>query len=338
MTDSLRRVTERRRRPRRRALPLLTAAALAASVLAIAACGVGSSDRATPCGGTTQAAARAGSRAAVPRFTHVVVIAFENKAYGDVIGSRDAPTFNRLVREDALLTRYCGVAHPSLPNYLALVSGSTHGVTDDCTDCPVGGKSLADSLDAAHRTWKSYAEGLPHDGFTGGKAGRYAKKHNPFAYFTNVTRDPRRLAQIVPLSRFGGDLAARRLPAFSLVVPDLCHDMHVFSVTTGDRWLGGFLPRLLSSPQLRGGVVFIVFDEGDSGDHAGGGGHTIALAVGPTVRAGARATVPLTHYSLLRTVEDAWSLPRLGRSAAAKPIEGIWRRSARRGAGAAPTG
>lgn len=338
MTDALRRATERRDRPRRRALPLLAAAAIAASILAIAACGAGSSDPPPPCGGTAKPGGGAGARAPVPRFSHVVVVAFENKAYGDVIGARDAPTFNRLAREDALLTRYCGVAHPSLPNYLALVSGSTHGVTDDCTDCPVAGRSLADSLDAVHRTWKTYAEGLPRGGFTGGGAGRYAKKHDPFAYFTNVTRDRRRLARIVPLSRLDGDLAARGLPDFSLVVPDLCHDMHDCSVSTGDRWLGGFLPRLLSSPQLRGGVVFIVFDEGDSGDHAGGGGHTIALAVGPTVRAGARATAPLTHYSLLRTIEDAWSLPRLGRSAAARPIEGIWRLSARGGPGAAPTG
>lgn len=106
--------------------------------------------------------------------------------------------------------------------------------------------------------------------------------------------------------------------------------MHDCSVATGDRWLSGFLAPLLSSPQLRGGIVFIVFDEGDKSDHAGGGGHTIALAVGPTVRPGARATMPLTQYSLLRTVEDASSLPRLGRSASAPPIDGIWRRSAPR--------
>jgi acid phosphatase len=310
---------------------LLTAAAMAAAVLAIAAYAAHSSGPPPPCGGTTQTGGgRAASRAGVPRFSHVVVIAFENKAYGDVIGNRDAPTFNRLARQQALLTQYCGVAHPSLPNYLALVSGSTHGITSDCTDCPVAGRSLADSLESAHRTWKTYAEGLPHAGFTGGRAGRYAKKHDPFAYFTNVTRDPRRLARIVPLSRWRGDLAAHALPDFSLVVPDLCHDMHDCSVATGDRWLHGFLPPLLASPELQGGVVFIVFDEAESGDRAGGGGHTIALAAGPTVRPGARATTPLTHYSLLRTVEDAWSLPRLGRSAAAPPIQGIWRASARR--------
>lgn len=254
------------------------------------------------------------------------MIAFENEEYGNVIGDRRAPTFNRLARRQALLTDYCGVAHPSLPNYLALVSGSTHGITGDCTDCTVHGPNLADSLEAKHRTWKTYAEGLPRAGFTGAEAGRYAKKHDPLVYFDDVTGDPRRLARIVPLHRLDRDLSAKALPDFSLVVPDLCHDMHDCSVATGDAWLKGFLPRLLSSPQLRDGVVFIVFDEADMGDDAGGGGHTPALAVGPAVRPGSRATAPLTHYSLLRTIEDAWGLPRLGRSASAPPIVGIWRR------------
>jgi acid phosphatase len=253
------------------------------------------------------------------------VIVFENKEFGEVIGAREAPTFNSLARRYALLTTYCGVAHPSLPNYLALVSGSTQGITDDCTDCTADGPNLADSLEAKSRTWRAYAEGLPSVGFTGAKAGRYAKKHNPLLYFRSVTRSPRRLSRIVPLEQLNRDLAAHALPDFSLVIPDLCHDMHHCPVSTGDAWLKGFLPRVLASPQLRHGVVFIVFDEGDKSDHAGGGGHTIALAVGPSVRPGSRATAPLTHDSLLRTIEDAWGLPKLGRSASARPIVGIWR-------------
>ena len=76
---------------------------------------------------------------------------------------------------------------------------------------------------------------------------------------------------------------------------------------------------------MRGGVVFVVFDEGDTSDVAGGGGHTVALAIGPTVRPEARDAAPLTHYGLLRTIEDAWGLPRLGESATARPIVGIWK-------------
>jgi phosphatidylinositol-3-phosphatase len=258
-------------------------------------------------------------RAAVPSFGHVVVIVMENKDEGQVLGRRDAPVFNRLASRYALLADYNGVAHPSLPNYLALVSGSTHGIVSDCTSCVVGGASLADTLPAVGRTWKTYAEGLPRPGFTGGSAGRYAKKHNPFLYFRRVVTRPSRLARVVPLKRFSRDLGTGGLPDFSLVVPDLCNDMHDCSVAHGDAWLGRFLRPLLSSPELRDGVVFVVFDEANSGNHVP------AIALGPLVRPGSRFTRATSHYGLLRTIEDAWGLRKLGRSAGSAPVTGIWR-------------
>ena len=116
----------------------------------------------------------------VPDFTHVVLVVFENHEATSIAGNPDAPTFNALAHRSATLTSYDAVAHPSLPNYLALVSGSTHGISSDCTDCVVRARSLADTLAAAGKTWKTYAEDLPYPGFTGGSAGRYAKKHDPF--------------------------------------------------------------------------------------------------------------------------------------------------------------
>ena len=263
-------------------------------------------------------------RAAVPRVDKVVVVVFENREFSQVIGGGQAPTFDALARRFALLTDYRGVAHPSLPNYLALVSGSTQEVTSDCTTCVVAARNLADTLEQAGKTWKTYADGLPAPGFTGPTAGRYAKKHDPLLYFEDVAGRPERLRRIVPLTAFRRDLQAHALPDFSLVVPDLCHDMHDCPVSTGDAWLGAFLGPLLRSGELAHGIVYVVFDEG-TGD-AGGGGRVPALVVGPLVRRGARAPGPLDHYSLLRTIEDAWHLPRLGRSGAARPITGIWRR------------
>jgi hypothetical protein len=259
----------------------------------------------------------------VPVFRHVIVIVFENNERSSVLGSGAAPTFDALGRRYAVLDRYRAVAHPSLPNYLALVSGSTHGIATDCTDCVVHARSLADSLERAHRSWKTYAEGLPRPGFTGAFAGRYAKKHDPFLYFADVAASPARRARVVPLTAFTRDLARDALPDFALVVPDLCHDMHDCAVATGDAWLRTFTRPLLASPSIAGSVVFVVFDEGTSS--AGGGGEVAALALGPDVRHGARFTGATSHYGLLRTIEDAWRLPRLGRSAAAQPITGIWR-------------
>jgi hypothetical protein len=268
--------------------------------------------------------ARAPRSVRVPAFTHVVVVVFENKEVSSIAGNPDAPTFNALARRYATLTSYAGVAHPSLPNYLALVSGSTHGITSDCTDCIVRAPSLADTLDRAGKTWKTYAEDLPYPGFTGGSAGRYAKKHDPFLYFRDVADSRGRRRRVVPFTRFAPDLAGGRLPDFSLVVPNLCNDMHDCSVATGDAWLKAHVVPLLQSRVLRDGVVFVVFDEGTT--DFGGGGRIEALALGPTVRRGSRFRRATNHYGLLRTIEDAWRLPRLGFSRTGTPIGGIWKK------------
>jgi hypothetical protein len=260
------------------------------------------------------------ARGSVPVFGHVVVIVFENKERGSVLGQRAAPTFNRMAAQYATLGRYYASTHPSLPNYLVLVSGSTQGITTDCTQCVVRGRSIGGTLEGASRTWKTYAEGLPHAGYTGAWSGRYAKKHVPFLYFREVVANPSRRARVVPLSRLGADLRADALPDFSLVVPDLCHSMHDCSVATGDAWLRGILPPLLRLPAT---VIFVVFDEGSTNVH--GGGRVPALALGTAVRPGARYDGITGHCGLLRTVEDAWDLPRLGCSAGVAPISTIWR-------------
>ena len=256
----------------------------------------------------------------VPRFRHAIVVVFENHELPSILGSGEAPTFDALARRGALLTHDDAVAHPSLPNYLALVSGSTQGITSDCTDCVVHARSLADTLEAAHLTWKTYAEGLPAAGFTGPFAGRYAKKHDPFLYFADVASSARRRAHVVPFPQLARDVRSNGLPTFSLVVPDLCDDMHDCSVATGDAWLRREVVPLVRLP---GTVVFVTFDEGTSDE--GGGGRVATLGLGPLVRPGARFTAPTSHYGLLRTLEEAWRLPRLGLSAAARPITGIWR-------------
>jgi hypothetical protein len=260
------------------------------------------------------------ARGGVPAFRHAVVIVFENKERESVLDNGDAATFNRMATEYATLGQYYGVAHPSLPNYLALVSGSTQGITTNCTGCVVRGRSLAGTLAMAHRTWKTYAEGLPRAGFTGASSGSYAKKHNPLLYFREVIMRPARRARIVPLTELRTDLRRNALPDFSLVVPDLCHSMHDCSVAVGDAWLQSVLPPLLQLPHT---VVFVVFDEGTT--NVRGGGHVLALALGTAVRVGSRYDRVTSHCGLLRTIEDAWTLPRLGCSMRLAPITSIWK-------------
>jgi hypothetical protein len=269
------------------------------------------------------AAAGAGApskKRVVPAFRHVVVVVFENRERGEVA---TGPIFAGLAKRYAALTRYQAVAHPSLPNYLALVSGSTQGITDDCNDCVVDALSLADTLARAHKTWKTYAEGLPEPGWTGGDAGLYAKKHDPFLYFRHVVDDPAQAARVVPFPEFRKDVARGALPDFSLLVPDLCNDMHDCPAATGEAWLQTEDVPLLTRALSRDSAVFVVFDEGTS--PVGGGGNVLSLVLGPLVRPGAVSNQLSSHYGLLRTIEDAWALPRLGLSAQASPITGIWR-------------
>jgi phospholipase C len=255
-----------------------------------------------------------------PSLQHIVVIVFENKEYGAVLANAQAPTFNRMARRYATLTHYYGVTHPSLPNYLALVSGSTHGITSDCTSCEISGPTLADPLEQAGKTWKLYAEGLPAPGYAAPGYDGYAKKHDPFIYFRSVVDNSARAKRVVPLKQLAADERSASLPSFAFVVPNLCHSMHDCPVRTGDAWLRAQLPPLLALPET---VIFVVFDEGTTNVH--GGGHVPALALGTAVRPHSRFAAVTNHYGLLRTIEDAWGLAPLGRSASAAPITGIWR-------------
>jgi acid phosphatase len=311
---------------RRRLLGFGSTIALVGALL-VAGCGGGGSAALAGKNCAAKPGARSTGRAGspVPHFDHVILVVFENEECVDIMGSSDAPTFRRLARTYAVFTSYYGVTHPSLPNYLALVSGSTHGITRDCDDCLVGGRNLADTLAAKAVSWKTYAEGLPAAGSTVDDEGRYVKRHDPLLYFHDVLSNGRRLARIVPYTQFRHDLRTDHLPGFALVVPNLCHDMHDCGADDGDQWLKSFLRPVLRSSELNHGVVFIVFDEGDKGDTVGGGGHTVALAVGPTVRPRSRVGLRLNHYNLLRTIEDGLGLPRLGNSRSARPITGIWR-------------
>jgi len=270
--------------------------------------------------------AQASAVSSIPNFKHVVVVVFENHSYADIAGNDTAPTFNSLATQYAQLTNYDGVAHPSLPNYIALVSGSTQGITSDCITCISKAKNLADSLDAAHKTWKTYAEDLPKAGSTVAFSKNYAKKHDPLMHFKDIVSSAKRRAHIVPFTKLAGDVAYNRLPNFSLIVPNLVDDMHNSDVPTGDAWLNSNIVPLLSSPALASNsVVFVVFDEGEKTDHAGGGGQVFALALGSAVTPGSTFAGATNHYGLLRTIEDAWKLPRLAKSAHATPITGIWK-------------
>lgn len=247
------------------------------------------------------------------RSSHVVMIVLENKEYGDVIGSPEAPYLNGLIHRSGLATRSYAITHPSLPNYLALTSGSTHGITSDCTDCRVAGPNLASQLDRAGRSWNAYLEGAPGRCFAGSEANGYAKKHNPLAYYDDIVRNRVRCQRLVPLSTLTRDLRSGALPDFALISPDLCHDTHDCGIGVGDRFLADLVPAVRAELGPHGFLV-LTWDEGTTDAGCCGvarGGHIGTVVIGPDVRRGARSSRPVDHYGVLRFIERALALPSL---------------------------
>jgi len=254
----------------------------------------------------------------VSRASHVVVIVMENKEASDVIGNTAAPYANKLAASYGLATQSYAISHPSLPNYLALTSGSTQGVTSDCTDCHVAARNIVDQLEAARTSWRAYLEDVPGRCFTGAGAGGYAKKHNPFIYFDDIANSPRRCHNLVGFAALAADLRAGRLPTYVWVSPNLCDDTHDCGVATGDRFLAHIVPAFLREIGPHG-FVLITWDEGSSGagccGGAAAGGQVATIVAGPGVRRGARTAAPVDHYGVLGTIEGALGLAPLGGAA-----------------------
>ncbi len=169
----------------------------------------------------------------VPGSGTVFLVVMENKEYGQIVGSNDAPFINQLAQQYTLVEDAFAITHPSLPNYLALLAGDTFGISSDCTTCFVSGPNLVDSLEARGRSWKAYMEDMPGPCFTGAAVGGYALKHNPFLYFQDIRNNPERCQRVVPLTQLDQDLASGSVPDFAWITPNLTHDMHV--CTSWDR-------------------------------------------------------------------------------------------------------
>jgi phospholipase C len=267
-------------------------------------------------------APRGAPAATVPKFSHVVVIAIENKEFEDVVGKRRMPNFNRWAGRYALLTQYYAVSHPSLPNYLALISGQTFGAKSDCTDCFVDAPCLPDLLEAAGRTWKAYLEGLPVAGFLGTFSGQYAMKHNAFVYFQSIRRDAaRRARSVVPLTELAADLSRNALPDYAFIMPDMCNSSHDCDIDVTDAWLGRVVNEILRSPAFGAdGLIVLTFDEGTTVRSCCGspplarGGRIATVLISDLVKPSSRDATPYSHYSLLKTILASWGLGDLGRT------------------------
>lgn len=250
----------------------------------------------------------------IPAPSHVVVVVEENHSYSEIVGNSQAPYINTLISEGAVFTHSYGVTHPSEPNYLALFSGSTHGVTND--NCPLkfSTASLESQLNAAGKTFKGYSEELPSVGSLVCTSNEYARKHAPWTDFSTGKSTDNLPFSYFPSSNFAS------LPKVSFVIPDLLNDMHDGSIQQGDAWLQQHLLNYVTWARNNNSLLILTFDEDDSS----AGNHILTLFVGPMVKPG-KYTETIHHYNVLRTIEQMYKLPYLGQAATATPITDVWK-------------
>ncbi len=258
----------------------------------------------------------------IPNFDHIVIIIFENKEYGTVIGNPDMPHFNQLANDYTLLTDFYAITHPSLPNYIALIGGDTLGITSDCGQCYVNAQSLPDLIEASGRTWKTYQEDMPEPCYQT-DTDKYAKRHDPFVYFDPIRLDTARCARsVVPLTDLPKDIVAGTLPNFMFITPNICNSAHDCALSVTDAWLGNLLTELVPAldRQSPNYLIVLTWDEGQ-GNHsccglpAEAGGRIPVVLVSPLVKNSFQDSTSYTHYSLLKTISKAWNLPYLGHAA-----------------------
>jgi hypothetical protein len=271
--------------------------------------------------------------------SHVFVIVLENHGLNDTLGNANMPAINRLAQTYGYAANYTGVAHPSLPNYVAMIAGSTMNTRGDDTGQRFVGDSLPLQLSKAGLSWRGYMQSLPRAGSTVPAAGTYGKKHDPFLLSSDLLADPAQVMNVRTLADLGPDLDAGRAPSFSFIVPDVCNDMHgapecrdrAALDRAGDAFVDSWTKRIMASPSWKAGSVIVVtFDEGGGGDPLGGGGRVMTIVATQTGPRGVVSRAAYNHYSLLRTLQEGFGLPLLRGAKTASPMTDLfWKAGAK---------
>ncbi|SEM03884.1 putative Ig domain-containing protein [Streptacidiphilus jiangxiensis] len=261
---------------------------------------------------TAPAMTAAHAATSVPHFDHVLVVIEENHAYNEIIGSSSAPYINNLASQGAVFTQSFAVTHPSEPNYLELFSGSTQGTTSDSCPHTFSGPDLGGEALAAGDSFTGYSESMPSDGYTGCTSGEYARKHNPWSFFSDVPAADNRTFGAYP-----SDYTT--LPKLGFVVPNLLDDMHDGTIQQGDSWLQSNIDGYAQWAKTHNSLLVVTWDEDDSSES----NQIPTLMVGAGVTPG-QYSENITHDNVLRTLEDSLGVAATGNAASATPITDVF--------------
>jgi phosphatidylinositol-3-phosphatase len=266
-------------------------------------------------------------------FGTVFTILLENHDYNEIVGSADAPYLNSLIGTYGLATNYQDSGkHPSLPNYLYLISGDTQypGVIDVNPDWfpyfPSDADNLGHQLEVAGVNWRSYQEDMGA-ACTLDTVGSYAPKHDPFVYFKNIQNNAALCAnRNVDYSQFPADLAAGTFQ-YMWITPNLTNDGHdptgdpKAALKQSDLWLGVEVPKILASDAYKkNGVLFITWDEAE-GRNGNSKDQVPMIVISPKLKSpGMKVATALSHASYLATIEEIHGLPKLGAAQSATSL------------------
>ena len=249
----------------------------------------------------------------IPKPKHIVIVVGENHSYNQIIGASDAPYINELAQKGVLFTNSHGIAHPSQPNYLALFSGDTQGITDDSCPHTFSSNNLAVALKKKGNSFAGYSEDLPSVGFKGCQSHSYHRKHSPWVNFSNVSSSAN-----LPFTSFPKNYS--QLPTISFVIPNLMNDMHDGTVKQADTWLKKNLDSYIQWAYSNDSLFILTWDE----DNFKKPNQIPTIFVGPMVKPGKYNTY-MDHYSVLRTIEDMYGITPMGKTVSTSAIKGIWK-------------
>ncbi|MDR3662841.1 MAG: alkaline phosphatase family protein [Mycobacterium sp.] len=296
----------------------------------------------------------------VGQLDHVFMVYMENKGYGDIVGSPNAPYINSLINTYGVETDYYALTHPSDPNYYPILGGSDFGLSYNCATNCINAPNLADNIEAAGKTWAGYAQGMSAAGpYTA--TSDYAPDQLPFLAYSDIFNNPARAAaHLFPLTQMATDLASpSTTPNFVWFAANEANNMegpidslqgvlsyvgglltnHQYNVAAGDQFLQSTIPTILNSAvwndPTQKSAIFVTWDEDTDNLSLGfgnGGNHVVTIAIPSpgAVAAGMRSgqftdNAYANHYSLLRTIENSLGLPALtDNDAYADPLNGFW--------------
>jgi phospholipase C len=252
--------------------------------------------------------------AAITPVTRVLVFVEENHSLAQM--QAQMPYAYSLAKQYGYATNYSGIRHPSLPNYVAIATGSTQGITDDANPSAhrISGTSVFGAALARGHQAKAYEESMPSN-CAQTSSDPYAVKHNPWAYLV-----PERTACNAgdrPLAALATDAAAGTLPTVGMVVPNLNNDAHDGSLGTADNWFKAQMAKVFAGPDWKAGRLAVVLTADEDNGSAGNKVLTVVIHSSQSHRV---VTTALNHYSLCGLLTDVAHASRLGSAARAQSM------------------